>query len=121
MDEERILDIRMRSRECYAILFDHVITLNRFINFTAVIFLILIVKTVCKYPPYFKGINLAVIVSWTVEGLWAVSLLVRDFMDAPRFQNESFLFHWLQVTNIVLLVIIIFRLKTIQIYMEGDS
>ena len=84
MDAERILDIRIRTRDCFSIMFENVLSVNRLINFTAVIFLLLIARTVSKYRSYFTGINLAVVVSWTIEGLWAVSLLVRDYLDTPR-------------------------------------
>ena len=81
MDDDRIWEITERLFECQQIMFENDDEVEFLINIVAATYLVILGLTVRKYRTYFTGVNFYLCLFWTIESLWAISFLVRDFTE----------------------------------------
>ena len=109
-----------RFESCYITFFDKIDYLRAYLAIAQMIYLVLIAITVYQYRQHFTGgLNKYLCIGWTVECIVDfVRSVVSIMIDREDTTHETLALRWLIFGNIILLHVVIFRLKTLQIYLE---
>lgn len=88
---------------------------------SSVPYIFFVIMTVCRYRTNLIRINRCLLYSWAVESIFRIILGILNYVYSTFLYVPDLFFQPLDYANTVVFVLIIFRLKAVEIYMDENN